>query len=51
MLIFYLLLNNEIIDVNLFGGKYFVILLVGDDFNLFFSFGGFIFGSMGLIMF
>lgn len=46
----YSLLNNETIDVNLFGGKYPAIPPAGDDSNLFPSFGGSIFGSMGSIM-
>ncbi|OXH37554.1 hypothetical protein J008_02158 [Cryptococcus neoformans] len=46
----YSFLNNETIDVNLFGGKYPAIPPAGNHSNLFPSFGGSIFGSMGSMM-
>ncbi|KAL0255322.1 hypothetical protein I308_100120 [Cryptococcus tetragattii IND107] len=46
----YSFLNNETLDVNLFGGKYPAIPPADNDFNLFPSFGGSIFGSIGSIM-
>ncbi|KIR53909.1 hypothetical protein I315_03525 [Cryptococcus gattii Ru294] len=46
----YSFLNNETLDVNLFGGKYPAIPPADNDSNLFPSFGGSIFGSIGSIM-